>query len=307
MLGSVSSLCFLMVGLLALQTSALTSLLPSKAPVVGPDRFYQFTDQMTGTQSLRYKAIKSVQPGFPPFSRKKTPIVCIHGFGGNADQFRRNLPVLAAAGHDCYALDLLGYGYSSRPNPKAFKVNSLYNFENWGDQALSFVRDVVKEPCVFVCNSIGGVVGLQAAVTQPTLVKGVVLIDISLRMLHVKKQSPLVRPVVSLLQTVLRETGVGQVFFKQVAQTQAIKNILSQAYASPVDDEIAEIILKPGLLPGAADVFLDFISYSGGPLPEELLPKVFYIYNGRGSAKCMILILQKKASLWQHSIVETAL
>ncbi len=26
--------------------------------------------------------------------------------------------------------------------------------------------------------------------------------------------------------------------------------------------------------PGAVDVFLDFISYSGGPLPEELLPQI---------------------------------
>ena len=33
-------------------------------------------------------------------------------------------------------------------------------------------------------------------------------------------------------------------------------------------------ILQPGLLPGAVDVFLDFICYSGGPLPEEMLPAV---------------------------------
>lgn len=42
-------------------------------------------------------------------------------------------------------------------------------------------------------------------------------------------------------------------------------------------------LLCPGLLgccvclhtqPGAVDVFLDFISYSGGPLPEQLLEKV---------------------------------
>ena len=39
-------------------------------------------------------------------------------------------------------------------------------------------------------------------------------------------------------------------------------------------DELVQIILQPGLDPGAADVFLDFISYSDGPLPEELLPLV---------------------------------
>ncbi len=43
---------------------------------------------------------------------------------------------------------------------------------------------------------------------------------------------------------------------------------------SAVTDELVEKILQPGLQPGAADVFLDFICYSGGPLPEEMLPNV---------------------------------
>lgn len=41
---------------------------------------------------------------------KKPPIVCIHGFGGNADQFRKNIPKFAESGHESYAIDLLGYG-----------------------------------------------------------------------------------------------------------------------------------------------------------------------------------------------------
>lgn len=39
-------------------------------------------------------------------------------------------------------------------------------------------------------------------------------------------------------------------------------------------DELVQFILQPGLDPGAVDVFLEFICYSGGPLPEELLPLV---------------------------------
>jgi len=41
-----------------------------------------------------------------------------------------------------------------------------------------------------------------------------------------------------------------------------------------VTEELVQKILLPGLEPGAADVFLEFICYSGGPLPEELLPQV---------------------------------
>lgn len=209
----------------------------------------------------------------PPSLSAKAPVVCIHGFGGNADQWRKNLPALAAEGHKTYAVDLLGYGYSDKPDPRLRAPNSIYNFENWAEQTVDFVKNVVREPVFLVSNSVGGCVALQAAVTNPDLVKGVVLIDISLRMLHVKKQSPPIRPIVKLIQTTLRETPLGELFFKQVAEKRALKNVLTQAYAGDVDDETVDFILKPGLETGAAAVFLDFISYSGGPLPEELLAK----------------------------------
>ncbi len=52
-----------------------------------------------------------------------------------------------------------------------------------------------------------------------------------------------------------------------------VKSVLQQCYGDPaaVDDELVDIILTPGLQPGAVDVFLDFISYSSGPLPEQQL------------------------------------
>ena len=206
-----------------------------------------------------------------PVPSVKSPVLCIHGFGGNADQWRYNLPALRDAGHKAYALDLLGYGYSDKVNPKLKPVNTVYNFENWGGMAADFIENTIKEPTWLVCNSVGGCVGLQAAVDKPDLVKGVVLINISLRMLNVKKQSPFIRPIVRLIQDTLRETALGELFFKQVAEKNALRNVLKQAYAGDVSDETVDIILQPGLLPGAAPVFLDFISYSGGPLPEELL------------------------------------
>lgn len=226
------------------------------------NRYSTFTNRF-GDYKIRYKAQGISGP----------PVLFIHGFGGNADQFRLNAPILAEKGYKAYALDLLGYGYSDKPNPRKYPVNDLYNFDTWSAQVSCFIEEVIKEPCVLVCNSIGGVVGLQSAINRPDLVKGVVLINMSLRMLHVKKQSILIRPLVLLLQTVLRESGIGNLFFKQVATKSALKNILGQAYANPADvtDEVIEVILAPGLAPGAADVFLDFISYSGGPLPEDLL------------------------------------
>ena len=54
----------------------------------------------------------------------------------------------------------------------------------------------------------------------PGKVKGVQLLDVSLRMLHTKKQAPWQRPLVSSFQRLLRETQLGQWFFGAVAKPQ---------------------------------------------------------------------------------------
>lgn len=64
---------------------------------------------------------------------------------------------------------------------------------------------------------LAGIAGLQAAVQTPQHVQAVQLQNVSLRMLHKKRQSALQRPFVKALQTVLRTTPVGAFFFKQVA------------------------------------------------------------------------------------------
>ncbi|KAJ9530834.1 hypothetical protein QJQ45_028719, partial [Haematococcus lacustris] len=264
------------------------------------------------------------------------PILLVHGFGGNAgrdgmhssgmecagmcccpDHFRKNTVVLGAQ-HRTYAIDLLGYGFSSKPDPRNSPPNSIYNFSTWGQQLCDFLEQassagrprghggmlalsplgelhlnllaaslssllrlmsawlalqVVGEPAVLVCNSVGGLAGLEASILRPDLVKAVQLLDISLRGLHVKRQPPWQRPLVAAFQQLLRETELGVQFFNTVAKPQTVKNILGQAYGNKaaVTDELVQCILRPGLQPGAVRVFLDFISYSGGPLPEELL------------------------------------
>ena len=70
--------------------------------------------------------------GNPPKSSSTTKgnLVLIHGFGGNADHWRRNVEPLAAAGFKVFAIDLLGYGYSSKINPNEAKKMKGLNGEN---------------------------------------------------------------------------------------------------------------------------------------------------------------------------------
>eukprot|EP00850_Spirogloea_muscicola_P001118 SM000004S14988 [mRNA] locus=s4:655538:659035:+ [translate_table: standard] len=217
-------------------------------------------------------------------------LILIHGFGANCDHWRKNIPELAQS-HRVFALDMLGYGFSSKPDPRQQAPNTLYTFDNWSRQVLDFARDVVGEPAFLITNSVGGITGLQAALDGPEQVRGLVLLNVSLRQLHISKQDWYAKPFVKALQNVLRETNLGRMFFKSVAKPAAVKNILSQCYhdAAAVTDELVEKILVPGLQPGAVDVFLDFISYSGGPLPEEMLPLV----------KCPVIIGWGEKDPWE--------
>lgn len=202
-------------------------------------------------------------------------LILIHGFGANSDHWRKNISFLSKTNR-VYSIDLIGYGYSEKPNPRDFGANSFYTFETWAAQLNEFCADVVKDDAFFICNSIGGVVGLQAAIMEPQICRGIFLLNISLRMLHIKKQPWYGRPFIKSFQSLLRNTELGKFFFNAVATKESVKSILCQCYhdKSAVTDELVQIILQPGLDPGAADVFLEFICYSGGPLPEDLLPKV---------------------------------
>ncbi|KAK4420102.1 putative aminoacrylate hydrolase RutD [Sesamum alatum] len=217
-------------------------------------------------------------------------LVLVHGFGANSDHWRKNLPVLAQS-HRVYAIDLIGYGYSDKPNPRELQVKSFYTFETWASQLNDFCMEIVRDEAFFVCNSIGGLVGLQAAVMDPAICKGIILLNISLRMLHIKKQPWYGRPLIKSFQSLLRNTALGKFFFRTVATPESVRNILCQCYydTSQVTDELVNIILDPGLDPGAADVFLEFICYSEGPLPEELLPQV----------KCPVLVAWGDKDPWE--------
>lgn len=67
-----------------------------------------------------------------------------------------------------------------------------------------------------------GIAALQAAAATPGWVRGVQVHNVSLRMLHHKKQASWQRPLVRALQRALRTTPLGRLFFSQVA-TQKVR------------------------------------------------------------------------------------
>ncbi|MFM2302838.1 MAG: hypothetical protein RLZZ135_241 [Cyanobacteriota bacterium] len=204
-----------------------------------------------------------------------TPVLLIHGFGASVGHWRKNIPVLAQSCR-CYAIDLIGFGGSAKPTPGA---GIEYTFETWGELVADFCREVIGAPTILVGNSIGCIVALQAAVTEPSLAISVALLNCSLRLLHDRKREtmPWYRQWgTPILQSVLGVKAIGGLFFRQLAQRQVVRKILLQAYcrSTAVTEELIDILMAPASDPGAAHVFLTFTAYSWGPLPEDLLPQL---------------------------------
>lgn len=217
-------------------------------------------------------------------------VILIHGFGASSIHWRKNITILAKTCR-VYAIDLLGYGKSAKPAPGQ---PLDYTFETWGQQILDFCEQVVGQPAFLIANSIGCIVAMQAAVTRPHWVRGLALLDCSLRLLHDRKRQtlPWYRSASTpLIQKVLSYRPLIRFFFGRLAQPKSVKRILQQAYGdkTAVTDELVSLLLEPAADPGAVEVFLAFISYSQGPIPEDLLPQL----------TCPTLILWGQADPWE--------
>ena len=204
-----------------------------------------------------------------------TAVVLVHGFGASWGHWRKNLPVLGESCR-CYAIDLIGFGGSDKPQPGR---EIEYTFETWGEQLADFCREVVGSPAFLIGNSIGCIVVMQTAVDNPELALGIAAINCSIRLLHDRKRVtlPWYRNYGSLvMQQVLGNKSIGNFFFNQIAKPKVVRNILLQAYRRPeaVTDELIDILMTPAKDKGAVDVFLAFTRYSQGPLPEDLLPRL---------------------------------
>ena len=217
-------------------------------------------------------------------------VVLVHGFGASFGHWRKNLPVLASVAR-VYAIDLIGFGASAKPKPGE-KIT--YTFETWGQQLADFCREVIGAPAFLVGNSVGCIVVMQAAVSNPDIVLGVALLNCSLRLLHDRKRIALPwyrRFGTPLIQRLLSVQAVGKFFFSQIAKPKTVRKILLQAYgdSEAVTDELVDLLMTPASDPDAAAVFLAFTAYSTGPLPEDLLPQL----------PCTAIILWGTADPWE--------
>ena len=97
------------------------------------------------------------------------PLVLLHGAGDNSLDWRWVMPTLATT-HRVYALDLPGSPDSARP---AADYSPAF-FERF---AAGFLDALGIERAAFVGNSLGGLIALRLALSEPARVTALVLVD----------------------------------------------------------------------------------------------------------------------------------
>jgi len=178
------------------------------------------------------------------------PLVLIHGFAAAAGHWRANAPAFAAAGWRVYGLDLLGFGASAQP----FLVQDN---RTWSQQVLHLIEQRIQEPVVIVGHSLGGLVGLTAAVSRPDLVKALVLAplqDPALLKLQPRRRRPFCRHWQQLLTILQRRLTPWRLILWLFSQPWLLGLGLRAAYKQHhrLDQPILRLFARPCRRPGAA-------------------------------------------------------
>ncbi|MEN8445944.1 MAG: alpha/beta fold hydrolase, partial [Cyanobacteria bacterium J06555_13] len=199
-----------------------------------------------------------------------SPIILLHGFGASIGHWRKNIPVLAAAGHRVYALDILGFGDSDKPDLS-------YSLEFWVKMIHDFWKTHVNAPAVFAGNSIGALMALMTLVQYPNTASGGVLLNCAGSLSHRPEDLPGgLRVVMGAFGKLINSKLTGPILFNQVRTKGRIRGSLKQVYGNrkAITPELIDLLHAPACQPGAQKVFASILSAPPGPRPSELLPQV---------------------------------
>lgn len=213
-----------------------------------------------------------------------TPVVLIHGFGVSSGTYRKTMPALASAGHRAYAIDLLGFGRSSKA------TDVTYSTDLWRDQVIDFCKDFAAGRAVFlVGNSFGSLVAMSVAATawgqDLDRVRGIIMLNCGGGMnSKFLSSSRFVPPVgrlflgglFAVLDALLNFRPFVSYLFESLASKDAVTQVLQGVYTQPsqVDSELVEGILAPARDEGALDVFVKVLVGDPGKAPDDLFASV---------------------------------
>jgi len=191
-------------------------------------------------------------------------LLLVHGFGASTDHWRKNIDDLKQD-FEVYAIDLLGFGRSAKPD-------IAYSGDLWRDQLRDFIDDRIARPTAIVGNSLGGYAALNAAAVYPDRVAGVVLVNSAGPFSDANPQKP-PGPVRRAVRWLALQNWVAYLIFQNTRRKSVIRKTLEKVYLdkSAVTDRLVDEVFRPSCDAGAAKVFASVFKTPRGATVDELL------------------------------------
>ena len=115
-----------------------------------------------------YTTIDSLEIAYVKAGHGRTTLLFLHGLSSNSDAWAKNIEVLQDH-YTCIALDLPGYGKSSKPDAN-------YTPSFFATVAYRFIKKFGLKNVILIGHSMGGQTSIKLAVTYPRAIKKLVLI-----------------------------------------------------------------------------------------------------------------------------------
>ncbi|MFF2548627.1 alpha/beta fold hydrolase [Kitasatospora sp. NPDC058063] len=130
--------------------------------------------QLAPSADLRHRTIEAPAGRLHLVEQGTGPLVLlVHGFPESWYSWRRQLPALAAAGYRAVALDVRGYGRSSKP-----AATDAYRMLDLVEDNVALVRALGEETAVVVGHDWGSSIAAASALLHPEVFRAVGLLSV---------------------------------------------------------------------------------------------------------------------------------
>jgi pimeloyl-ACP methyl ester carboxylesterase len=184
---------------------------------------------------MRHKVVNVDGPvHYLDFGGDGTPLVMVHGLGGNALNWMDVGPSLARH-HRTVALDLAGFGQT----PLFHRSAALGANEQL---VHGFIEKLFDEPVLLMGNSMGGHISILVGADHPELVSRLILVDPAVPGVHVRRPEPQMLGVMAGLSVPGLAENLLDRRLKSVSAEQLVHETLALVCADPsrLSNEIVE-------------------------------------------------------------------
>jgi len=202
--------------------------------------------------------------------------ILIHGLGGAKSSFFETVSALATD-HTVHAIDLPGFGSSSKPL-------ATYDPDFFANHVLRLMDALAIDRADLVGNSLGGRVALEVGLVAPTRVRSLALLAPSMAFRRGRELAPLVRvlrPELGALPSIMRRRLVHGQFWRMFARPDRVDPAVGEIAADEFLRTHRSRAARVAFYAAARQIYLEAPHGSDGfwPRLEGLRPPALFVWG----------------------------